>query len=165
MDKILLIIKREYLTRVRKRSFIVMIFLLPLLILAMGVIIGLVAIDSYKIEDKNTVAVIDNSGLFAGKFHNIPNLTFENATASLPELKAKAKTTDFLSALVIPANFTKKDAVQFYSKSKPSTVVTCEIEKQMIDIAQTNEFIKRRGGAAGRRAGGGGGARGASGGT
>src|SRR3569833_284901 len=142
MDKILLIIKREYLTRVRKRSFIVMIFLLPLLILAMGVIIGLVAKDSNKIEDKNTVAVIDNSGLFAGKFHNIPNLTFENATASLPELKAKAKTTDFLSALVIPANFTKKDAVQFYSKGKPSTVVTGEIEKQMNDIAQTNEFIK-----------------------
>lgn len=142
MDKILLIIKREYLTRVRKRSFIVMIFLLPLLILAMGVIIGLVAKDSNKIEDKNTVAVIDNSGLFAGKFHNIPNLTFENATASLPELKAKAKTTDFLSALVIPANFIKKDAVQFYSKGKPSTVVTGEIEKQMNDIAQTNEFIK-----------------------
>lgn len=142
MDKILLIIKREYITRVRKRSFIVMIFLLPLLILAMGVIIGLVAKDSNKIEDKNTVAVIDNSGLFAGKFHNIPNLTFENATASLPELKAKAKTTDFLSALVIPANFTKKDAVQFYSKGKPSTVVTGEIEKQMNDIAQTNEFMK-----------------------
>ncbi|MGN6398119.1 MAG: ABC transporter permease [Mucilaginibacter sp.] len=142
MDKILLIIKREYITRVRKRSFIVMIFLLPLLILVMGVIIGLVANSSNKIEDQNTVVVVDNSGVFAGKFHNIPNLTFQNSTSSVSDLKAKAKKTDFLSALVIPADFTRKDAVQFYSKDKPSTIVTGEIEKQMNDIARANELIK-----------------------
>lgn len=142
MDKILLIIKREYITRVRKRSFIVMIFLLPLLILVMGVIISLVANSSNKIEDQNTVVVVDNSGVFAGKFHNIPNLTFQNSTSSVSDLKAKAKKTDFLSALVIPADFTRKDAVQFYSKDKPSTIVTGEIEKQMNDIARANELIK-----------------------
>lgn len=142
MDKILLIIKREYITRVRKRSFIVMIFLLPVLVLAMGVIIGLVAKDSNKIDDKNTVAVVDNSGLFAGKFHNIPNLTFENSASQVTDLKAKARKTEFFSALVIPADFKKKDAVQFYSKGKPSNIVTGEIERQMNDIAKTNEFVK-----------------------
>ncbi|HEY8928777.1 MAG TPA: ABC transporter permease [Mucilaginibacter sp.] len=142
MDKILLIIKREYITRVRKRLFIVMIFLLPLLILAMGVIIGLIAKSSNQIDHQNTVAVIDKSGVFAGKFHNIPNLKFEETTGSLTDLKARAKKDESVSALVIPVNFAKKDSVQFYSKNKPSNVVTGEIERQMNDIAIADGMLK-----------------------
>ena len=43
MNKVLLIIQREYITRVRKKAFIVMIFVVPGLILAMGAIIKMVA--------------------------------------------------------------------------------------------------------------------------
>jgi len=91
MNKILLIIQREYLTRVRKKSFIVMIFLLPILILVMGFIIGLIAKSSNQINDDNIVKVIDKSGVFAGKFHNIPHLKFESTNKSPGELKEEAK--------------------------------------------------------------------------
>ena len=142
MNKILLIIQREYVTRVRKRSFIVMIFLLPLLILIMGVIIGLIAKSSNQINEENTVKIIDKSGVFAGKFHNIRNLKFESTNKSIDEIKSELKKDENLSALQIPEDFKKRDAVQFYSKNKPSTVVTTEVEKQMNDIALNNGLLK-----------------------
>jgi ABC-2 type transport system permease protein len=61
MNKILLIIKREYLTRVRKRTFILSTLLFPLLYL--GLIFGTAWIGA-KTKSKLQVAVIDNSGYF-----------------------------------------------------------------------------------------------------
>ncbi|MBK8848174.1 MAG: ABC transporter permease [Bacteroidetes bacterium] len=59
MNKILLIIKREYLTRVRKRSFIIMTLLGPLL---MGAIIPIsIYIQSSGGDEKTNIIVIDNS--------------------------------------------------------------------------------------------------------
>ena len=43
MNKVLLIIQREYVTRVRKKAFIVMIFEVPALILGMSALIGFIA--------------------------------------------------------------------------------------------------------------------------
>src|SRR5882762_8871734 len=118
MNKVLLIIQREYLTRVRKKSFIIMIFVVPLLILAMGGVIALVAKDSTELSDKQVVKVIDESGLFAGKFKDQKNLKFETTKQSLADLKAEAKKNENLSALLIPADYTKTDAVKILSKKK-----------------------------------------------
>jgi ABC-2 type transport system permease protein len=110
MNKVLLIIQREYLTRVRKKSFIIMIFVVPLLILAMGGVIALVAKDSTELSDKQVVKVLDESGVFAGKFKDQKNLIFETTKQSLAEVKAELKKDENLSALQIPADYTKKDA-------------------------------------------------------
>ena len=61
MNKILLIIKREYLTRVRKRTFIISTILFPLLYL--GLIFGIGYIGE-KTQSKLKVALIDSSGNF-----------------------------------------------------------------------------------------------------
>jgi ABC-2 type transport system permease protein len=61
MNKILLIIKREYLTRVRKRTFIISTLLFPLLYL--GLIFGTAYIGA-KSKSRLDVAVIDQSGYF-----------------------------------------------------------------------------------------------------
>jgi ABC-2 type transport system permease protein len=61
MNKILLIIKREYLTRVRKRTFIISTILFPLLYL--GLIFGTSYIAATSGTDLH-VAVIDSSGYF-----------------------------------------------------------------------------------------------------
>jgi ABC-2 type transport system permease protein len=61
MGKIRLIILREYLTRVRKKSFIVMTIVGPLLIAGISV----VPIFLKQYSDKSTtIAVIDESGHF-----------------------------------------------------------------------------------------------------
>lgn len=66
MNKIGLIIKREYLTRVRKRSFLIMTFLGPILMAAIYIIPIMLALDS---GDKHmTIAVVDESHWFEDRF-------------------------------------------------------------------------------------------------
>ncbi|MEO6631249.1 MAG: ABC transporter permease, partial [Mucilaginibacter sp.] len=142
MNKVLLIIQREYLTRVRKKSFIVMIFVVPLLILAMGAVIALVAKDSNELSDKQVVKIIDESGLFTGKFKDGKNLTFETTKQTLADLKPELKKDENLSALLIPVNYNKNEAVEIYSTKKPGITLTEKIEQQMNDIAVNNGMIK-----------------------
>jgi ABC-2 type transport system permease protein len=61
MNKILLIIKREYLTRVRKRTFIISTILFPLLYI--GLIFGMGYLGE-KSQSRLRVAVVDSSGNF-----------------------------------------------------------------------------------------------------
>ncbi|HEY5326999.1 MAG TPA: ABC transporter permease [Mucilaginibacter sp.] len=142
MNKVLLIIQREYLTRVRKKAFIIMIFVVPLLILGMGAAITLIAENSNDLSDRQVVKVVDESGLFAGKFHNEKNLTFETTQQSITAVKAECKKDENLSALQIPVDYAKKDAVGIFSKKKPGIILTEKIENQMNAIAITNGMIK-----------------------
>ena len=68
MNKIGLIIKREYLTRVRKRSFIIMTFLGPILLAALYIVPILLALNAG--EEKRTIAVVDGSHWFEDRFTN-----------------------------------------------------------------------------------------------
>lgn len=74
MNKIGLIIKREYLTRVKKRSFIIMTFLGPLLMAAIYIIPILLALHGG--DEKKTIAVVDQSHWFERQFTNTENQTF-----------------------------------------------------------------------------------------
>ncbi|HVW97377.1 MAG TPA: ABC transporter permease [Mucilaginibacter sp.] len=142
MKKILLIIQREYLTRVRKKSFIIMIFVVPLLIFAMGAAIALVAKNSNELTEKQVVMVLDENGQFAGKFKDQKNLEFKYSRESLEDVKTELKKDGNLSALQIPADYKKKDAVKIYSKKKPGITLTEKIEREMNDIAVNNSMIK-----------------------
>lgn len=74
MNKIGLIIKREYLTRVRKRSFIIMTFLGPILLAALYIVPILLALNSG--EERRTIAVVDGSHWFEDRFTNNEEQTF-----------------------------------------------------------------------------------------
>lgn len=142
MDKVLLIIQREYLVRVRKKSFIIMIFVVPALILAMGAVIALVAKNSTELSEQQVVKVMDASGLFAGKFHDQKNLKFETTTQSVAEVNTELKKDANLSLLQIPVDFTKKDSVKIRSKKKPGITITEKIQSQLNNIAVSNALLK-----------------------
>ena len=74
MNKIGLIIKREYLTRVKKRSFIIMTFLGPLLLAAIYVIPIMLALHADN--DKRTIAIVDQSHWFERQFTDTESQTF-----------------------------------------------------------------------------------------
>lgn len=135
MQKVLLIIQREYLTRVRKKSFIIMIFVVPGLIFAMGAVIALVSKNNEQIASEQTVKVVDESNIFKGKFHNVNKIKFQTSNQNLKETKQSIKTDNELT-LYIPDNYiTKPNGIEIFSKKKPSFKLTGEIEKQMNDIA------------------------------
>jgi ABC-2 type transport system permease protein len=142
MNKILLIIQREYITRVRKRAFIIMIFVVPLLILAMGAVITLAAKNSNDLTDAQVVKVIDESGMFSVKFKDEKNLKFETTKQSVSEIKPELRKDENMSAVEIPVDYTKKDAIRIYSKKKPGITLTLKIEGQMNAIAINNGMLK-----------------------
>ncbi|MFD0792216.1 ABC transporter permease [Mucilaginibacter litoreus] len=140
MKKILLIIQREYITRVRKKAFIIMIFVVPLLILGMTSLIAYVAKDSEQLSKPQTVKVIDESRQFTDKLKPANNISFKAATESLDKLKGELKDNEDLSILVISKDYTQKP-VQLLSKKKPSFTLTNEVESQMNDIASANTML------------------------
>jgi ABC-2 type transport system permease protein len=142
MNKVLLIIQREYFTRVRKKSFLIMIFVVPSLIFVMSAVIALVAKNSGQLSTPQVVKVLDESGVFAGKFRDAKNIHFETTKQSLTIVKQEAKNDENLSALQIPANYKTKDAVHIYAKKKPEFALSGEIERQMNTIAVSDGMVK-----------------------
>ena len=80
MNKIWIIIKREYLTRVRKKTFIISTLLFPLLYL--GLIFGMGFIAE-KSKQNLHVAVIDSSGYFSTDAINKQNLADNSSVLTL----------------------------------------------------------------------------------
>ena len=74
MNKIGLVFQREYLTRVRKRSFLLVTILIPLIIIGFYVAIIAVAISGNSTQQK--IAVVDQEGLFDGKDKQEKEFTF-----------------------------------------------------------------------------------------
>lgn len=100
MNKIALIIQREYLTRVMKRSFIIMTFLGPILMAALMIVPVYLASLSDLSERK--VAILDETGWFMGKFEKGDNLSFEYVFNDLNTEKENLKAGVYDALLHIP---------------------------------------------------------------
>lgn len=105
MNKILLIIKREYLTRVRKKTFIISTILFPLLYLAL--IFGMAYLGETTRANLD-VAVIDSSGYFDRGMFERANQADSSARLTLvkmpeSELSRDYKKEGFDGFIVIPA--------------------------------------------------------------
>jgi ABC-2 type transport system permease protein len=101
MNKILLIIQREYLTRVRKKSFWIASILVPILIA------GVYAVPLYLFlnsDDSRKVEVIDNSGLFKGKLKSEKDLSFAFTDKSFEDAKKGLLKSDTDILVNIPKN-------------------------------------------------------------
>lgn len=74
MNKTMLILQREYLTRVKKKSFIIMTFLGPLLMASLMIVP--VVLASLSDVSKKNIAVLDETNWFSGKFESGDNMIF-----------------------------------------------------------------------------------------
>ncbi|PVX45001.1 ABC-2 type transport system permease protein [Flavobacterium sp. 103] len=127
MSIISLIIKREFIAKVRNKSFIVMTFLSPLLFVAIA---GFVAyLSSMKAETKR-VAIHDESGLFVNEFISQNNKDSEYRYLDLSAidvhaLKDSIAKEDFEALLYVPKTTTNKDLenkIQLISNNSPSII-------------------------------------------
>ncbi|MBW8523199.1 ABC transporter permease [Chryseobacterium chendengshani] len=73
MNNIYLITKREFLTQVKKKSFILLTLLAPLMIIGFGAVIGLMFKAN---ESHNVIEVVDNSGLFKNQLKSNDKLEY-----------------------------------------------------------------------------------------
>lgn len=100
MNKILLILGREYLIRVRKRTFLIMTFLSPLLMAAVILVPVFLIIGT---ESEKIVEVFDENKIFIKKLPNEKKLRFmESKAKTINEAKAKLPETKHYAVLYIP---------------------------------------------------------------
>ena len=85
MSKINLIIKREYSTRVMKKSFILLTFLTPLLMV--GMISLIVFLGTIKDDKVKKIVVVDKTQLYKDVLKNNESYIFEFSDATVDELK------------------------------------------------------------------------------
>ena len=101
MNKIGLIIKREYLTRVRKRSFLILTFLGPILMAAIYIIPIMLALNASN--EKMRVAVVDESRWFEDRFVDNKEHTFVLMPGQpIDSVKEMVKSGVFDMALYVP---------------------------------------------------------------
>ena len=101
MNKIGLIIKREYVTRVRKRSFLILTFLAPIFMAAIYIIPIMLALHSSN--EHLRVAVVDESHWFEERFHDTKEHTFVLMSSQpIDSVKELVKSGVFDMALYVP---------------------------------------------------------------
>jgi len=141
MNKIPVIIKREYLTRVRKKSFIIMTILAPVLMAALIVVPTMIMLNQE--QDFKKIAVIeDDSDLFKGVIKNTKNLEFVYLdNVKVDDLKNIFEQAGYYGILYIsPQIINTPNAIQLLSKKQPpigllehiETSLEKEIEKQKL---------------------------------
>ena len=144
MNKLLLIIKREYLSKVRKKSFIIMTLLTPLFMIGIFVVPTLLA---YNNDEKSTVAIVNQSNfneleLVSTKsidYKELKQINFEENKSALID------TYDFL--IVIPnvdSLAEIENSIEVYSDNQMSLSIKLNIENQ-IDKQLTNLYLIKNG--------------------
>ena len=142
MDKILLVIQREYLTRVKKKSFLIMTILGPLL---MGsVLVAMLLIDKVDTEVK-TIAVIDETHIFQGKFKDNERIHFVYPVGSVDSIRSTSKSDGIFGVLYIPATANLsllEKAVVLYSESQPGFEVISKIKFTLEKEINASKYLE-----------------------
>jgi len=145
MNKLLLIIRREFIAKVRNKTFIIMTLLSPLLMIGMIVLVALLTKSS--IEKKSTIAYVDESGFFLDNELKASNtINFENLTSvGLDQAKIIVSESTQEGLLFIPnkenINEVAKN-VQFYSNDSPGMVTISELESIIEKKLQNEKMIQ-----------------------
>ncbi|MDP3468921.1 MAG: ABC transporter permease [Daejeonella sp.] len=135
MNKILLIIKREYFSRVKKKSFLIMTFLVPLLIIGMYALVFALSIKGG--DNIPAVEVIDDSGIFNKGLEDKKSATFSKSDLTLTEAKLKVVKNEDAFVLYIPSDISSGGTVEMFSQKKAGLSVISTIESQLNDQMRT----------------------------
>ena len=133
MNHLPLIIKREYLTKVRNKSFIIMTFLSPM------IMIGLIALVAYLSQLNNTkdrhVSIIDETGLFSSVFTDSEHLKYSYLTdINLENAKDLVNSKEEYGLLYIQKSSDSAQLYQdakFYSDDSPSLTFISDLESKI----------------------------------
>ncbi len=142
MNKIILIIQREYLSRVKKKTFLLTTFLVPLFFI--GIYVGAFYLTKKSFEDNNAIVyVLDNTNQVGKELVNSKNITFTHSADELGvQLKKVKDAGDNTSLLLIPTDFFETQKIEFLSSGKPNINTQSEIEKQLETVMLNYQYGK-----------------------
>jgi ABC-2 type transport system permease protein len=137
MNKIWLVIKREYFTRVRNKTFILSTILLPLFF------IGFIVASAYlsmKSDERQKIAVEDNNGIFKNSFQSDKVITFEfPADVNVNNFKEKG----YSALLQIPEKYNSpKDSISLISIKQLGITAEEKVKDQINAAIRNKAFLE-----------------------
>ncbi|MGL1888157.1 MAG: ABC transporter permease [Reichenbachiella sp.] len=139
MNKIFLIIKREYLSRVRKKSFLIMTVLGPILMSAMFIIPVWMATRE---GDEKVIHVLDESGFFLEEFESNETTTYVYVAGSLETAKKILNQGSIFGLLHIPKiTLDDVDGIKFYSLQNPGMSIQSSLERRIRSKIEDEKLI------------------------
>lgn len=145
MKKIPIVIKREYFSRVRKKSFIIMTILGPILMAALMIVPIYIAKLS---DDVKKIAIVDETGAFYDNIKNSETIKFEHLQTDIEAAKKLLDKSDYYGILHLPPIFINSpSSARFFSTKQPSLTVKSYIEnilnKELVDLKLEQSSIDK----------------------
>uniref|UniRef100_UPI00404AB729 ABC transporter permease n=1 Tax=Flavobacterium sp. TaxID=239 RepID=UPI00404AB729 len=141
MNILSLIIKREFIAKVRNKSFIVMTFLSPLLFVGIAVLVGF--LSTMDKDSVSQIAIHDTSGYLIENFKNTKNTQYTNLSA-MPFQTAKDTASKSYEGLIyipkVDSLSLLKEKVEYISEKSPSLEFISKIENVVDSVLTANNL-------------------------
>ena len=138
MNKIWLIIQREYLTRVRKKSFVIMTFLGPVLMASVWIVPLLLASRSEGIK---IIEVLDETGLFYDEFKETADTKFLYISDDLQTAKENLAKSESFAIFYIPkSTYSTPVAFYLYTYKNPGLSLKLYLEESANKILENKKL-------------------------
>ncbi|MBO2544486.1 ABC transporter permease [Salegentibacter agarivorans] len=143
MRNLKLIIQREYLARVRNKTFIIMTFLSPLILVGMFALIAYLSM--LNSSEQRIIGLYDETEMFASEFKDQEQVQYLDLSGkSFKEAKQMVNEQDYYGLIYIPENINRDlQGVQFFGKESPGLGTIQAIEKTIADRLTREELIER----------------------
>lgn len=141
MNKILLVARREFLSRVQKKTFLLTTIGVPLLIAAFY---AALIYFQLKSTDHFTIAVLDEANVLSGKLENKKNeITFQFVQSDTTTLKNKLENHTYEAYIYIPASFdiTRGDSVELRSGKTLGMLTREDIERTIGKVLEEKRLL------------------------
>jgi ABC-2 type transport system permease protein len=140
MNKILLIIQREYFSRVKKKSFIVMTFLTPLLIAGVYALIGFFAYKGIK-DTHDKVAIVSANKTLTEKLSSNQNVSYVYIDKSLEQAKKDLSKADYDYILYLPEfSLAAPKGVALFGAKQPGMSLNRRISGDIEELIRTQKL-------------------------
>ena len=143
MSKISLIIEREYLTRVQKKSFILMTILSPIIMVAL--VFAPIWLSSLSSDETRLIAVIDQTGLYKDIYHSSDEYRFTYTQGSLsPEqmrIDGDESTTPYAYVIIKDNLLDNPQGMTIYSQKQITASCELAIISQMEDYLKDEKLL------------------------
>lgn len=145
MKNLKIITKREYINKIRNKSFIVMTFVSPLIVIIFGALIGYLT-NVNNSSNQKKIAVLDNSSLFYDSFENTSTVEYQFLkNASLKDAKTIVLAESMYGLLYIPPIKEGKwyQEIEFFSEESPNISLINQLSRSVENTLFKNNLTEK----------------------
>ncbi|MBX7156094.1 MAG: ABC transporter permease [Candidatus Kapaibacterium sp.] len=140
-NKIGVIIRHEFKSRVFTKSFIISLLLLPLGLITVIAVPILTSMNAEDSKDKR-IAVVDESKIIAPKLIKEDSTLFISSTLSITELQNRVLQKQLTGFVIVPTDLMKSDTIGLYSAGTVGILTMEKIENTVHKVLRRERLLQ-----------------------